>query len=59
MNANAPMSPAGSGVLLDPSVIIDHFRGDLRVHEALANARVLYIPSVALGELYYGAFRSV
>jgi tRNA(fMet)-specific endonuclease VapC len=53
------MSPAGSGVLLDTSVVIDHFRGDPRIGQALESAPALYMPTVVLGELYYGAFRSV
>ena len=52
------MSPAGSGILLDSSVIIDHFRGDPRIGEALEGAAALYLPTIVLGELYYGAFRS-
>lgn len=52
------MSPAGSGVLLDTSVVIDHFRGDARIREGLESAAALYLPAVVLGELYYGAFRS-
>lgn len=51
------MNPAGS-VLLDTSVIIDHFRGDPRITEALESAAAIYVPTIALGELYYGAFRS-
>jgi tRNA(fMet)-specific endonuclease VapC len=52
------MSPAGSSLLLDTSVVIDHFRGDPRIREVLENAVALYLPTVVLGELYYGAFRS-
>ena len=52
------MSPAGSGVLLDASVVIDHFRGDPRIGQALEKAAALYLSTVVLGELYYGAFRS-
>lgn len=51
------MIPAGS-VLLDTSVVINHFRGDPRITEALEGAAAIYLPTVALGELYYGAFRS-
>jgi tRNA(fMet)-specific endonuclease VapC len=52
------MSPAGRGVLLDTSVVIDHFRGDPRIHYELESTAALYIPTIVLGELYYGAFRS-
>ena len=51
------MRLAGSGVLLDTSVVIDHFRGVLRLDQML-NEGALYLPTVVLGELYYGAFRS-
>jgi tRNA(fMet)-specific endonuclease VapC len=52
------MRPAGSGILLDTSIVIDHFRGDSRIHQALESAVALYLPTIVLGELYYGAFRS-
>lgn len=52
------MSPAGNGVLLDTSIVIDHFRGDPRIGQALETAAPLYLPTVVLGELYYGAFCS-
>lgn len=37
------MSPAGNSVLLDTSVVIDHFRGDPRIHQALESAAALYM----------------
>ncbi len=52
------MSPAGNGVLLDTSIVIDHFRGDTAIQRSLESASALYISTVVLGELYYGAFRS-
>jgi tRNA(fMet)-specific endonuclease VapC len=52
------MNPAGNGVVLDTSLIIDHFRGNPRIHQSLESAAALYIPTIVLGELYYGAFRS-
>jgi hypothetical protein len=38
--------------------IVDHFRGDPRINEVLESAAAIYLPAVALGELYYGAFHS-
>src|SRR3954454_17351568 len=51
------MNPAGS-VLLDTSIVIDHFRGDPAVRAAIMSAAALYLPCVAVGELWYGALRS-
>lgn len=51
------MHPAGS-VLLDTSVVIDHFRGNRRITEALETAPLIYLPSIVVGELFYGAFHS-
>jgi predicted nucleic acid-binding protein len=53
------MSPAGRGVLLDTSVVIDHFRGDPRIHYELESTAVLYIPTIVLGELYYGTVNAL
>ena len=43
--------------LLDTNVIIALFSGDKHVSERLAEAEV-FVPSTALGELYYGARKS-
>ena len=51
------MHPAGS-ILLDTSVVIDHFRGNRRITEALETSSLLYLPAIAVGELFYGAFHS-
>lgn len=48
----------GSSVLLDSSVIVRHFRDASALAEKLASFEDLYIPHTALGELYYGAFKS-
>lgn len=50
--------PATGKLLLDTSVIIDLFAGDVAVQRALADADEVFIPGVALGELLYGARRS-
>lgn len=49
---------AGKIYLLDTNVIIDLFAGEKKVAEKLAIADKLYVPSIVLGELYYGAHNS-
>jgi len=44
--------------LLDTSVMIALFASDPTVTGRLRNMREIFIPSIALGELYYGAYRS-
>lgn len=43
-------------VVLDTSVIVAHFRRDSAVSERMRAAGVLYVPVVAVGELYFGAY---
>jgi tRNA(fMet)-specific endonuclease VapC len=45
-------------LLLDTSVIVDLFAGDIAVQRVLAAANEVFVPNVALGELFYGAERS-
>lgn len=45
--------------LLDSSVLVLSLRQDATTLQRLARAKALYVPSVALGELYYGAAHSV
>jgi len=49
--------PAGSS-LLDTNILLAMFAQDQNVLEGLAAAEHVYIPSIALGELYFGAFNS-
>ncbi len=50
---------AGSAIyLLDSSVLILSMRGDQPIRDRLAAASKLYVPSIALGELYDGAYGS-
>lgn len=50
---------AGAGIyLLDSSILIRSLRGDQIVRDRIAAASKLYIPDIALGELYFGAFGS-
>jgi tRNA(fMet)-specific endonuclease VapC len=50
---------SSSGLLLDSSVVIRHFRGGHELLGALGNLEVFYLPYVALAELYAGAYRSL
>jgi tRNA(fMet)-specific endonuclease VapC len=45
-------------VLLDTTVAVAHLRGLAAVSQRLIEARTRYLPTVALGELYYGVCRS-
>ncbi|MCK5387503.1 MAG: type II toxin-antitoxin system VapC family toxin [Gammaproteobacteria bacterium] len=45
-------------LLLDTNIMIAIFAGDAEVKTSLANANEVFVPSVALGELYYGAHKS-
>lgn len=45
-------------MLVDASVIIDFFKNDAKVTAILKQQRKIYLPAVALGELYLGAYRS-
>lgn len=47
-----------NGSILDTNIIIDIFRGKKEVINQLSNLKHIYIPSIVLGELYYGAFQS-
>jgi tRNA(fMet)-specific endonuclease VapC len=44
--------------LLDTNVIIAFFTGDAIVRSGLDEAEEVFLPSVAIGELYYGARKS-
>ena len=46
-------------VLLDTTVAVAHLRGLAAVSERLAQAQTRYLPTVALGELHFGLWRSV
>ena len=48
----------GNSLLLDTSVVVKHFRYPTAVVNKLAEYEELYLPQPALGELYYGAYRS-
>jgi tRNA(fMet)-specific endonuclease VapC len=44
--------------LLDTSILIDLFAQDANILAQLEQAQNIYIPSIALGELHYGARKS-
>ncbi|EFO80763.1 PilT protein domain protein [Oscillochloris trichoides DG-6] len=44
--------------LLDTSVVIAFLGNDQRIIEYFVQAKQLFLPSIVLGELYYGALRS-
>ena len=48
----------GKGVLLDTSVVVQHFRGELSLTEVSGGFEEFLLPQTALAELYTGAFRS-
>ncbi len=52
------MADRAGGILLDTSVVIAHLRGQIDVLSLTAPAEPLFVPLVALGELYKGAEKS-
>ena len=49
---------AGNKLLLDTNVVIDILRGSAKIRSIIEQSSQTAIPSVVLGELYYGAFNS-
>ena len=45
--------------LLDTNIVIAIFARDLDVLNALNNAAEVFVPVIVIGELYYGAYKSV
>lgn len=52
------MTPASGRFLLDTNIVIALLRGDDTVLSHLDRAREVFIPAVALGELFFGAAKS-
>jgi len=48
---------SGKGVVLDTNIVVAHFRSKARHDETFAE-RELYLPHVAIAELFAGAFKS-
>lgn len=45
--------------LLDTNIIISIFAKDPQIHNRLANAEEVFVPCIAIGELYFGAYKSL
>lgn len=45
--------------LLDTNIVIPLFAGESAVLEKIEMAQEIYIPIIVMGELYYGAYKSV
>ena len=52
------MADRAQGILLDTSVVIAHLRGKIDILALTSPAEPLFLPLVALGELYKGAEKS-
>lgn len=48
----------GNRFLLDTNVIIALFGEDSNIHKRIANAAEVFVPSIVIGELYFGAYKS-
>jgi len=46
-------------LLLDTNVIIALFAKDPQIHNRIFNAEELFVPCIAIGELYFGAYKSL
>lgn len=44
--------------LLDSNIVIDIFRGDIKTIDRVKKIKTVYLPVIALGELYFGANKS-
>ena len=44
--------------VLDTNIVIALYADDSSVMEGINNAIEIYLPSIVIGELYYGAFNS-
>ncbi len=51
-------TPIAGRYLFDTNVVIALFDGKTTIEEATAKAREIFLPSIVVGELYYGAFSS-
>jgi len=52
------MPDRAAGILLDTSVVVAHLRGQIDLRVLTAPTEPLFLPLVALGELYKGAEKS-
>jgi predicted nucleic acid-binding protein len=49
------MADRAAGILLDTSVVVAHLRGRIDIRALTVAGEPLFLPLVALGELYKGA----
>ncbi len=47
-----------TNVLIDTNIVSAHFKGDSAVTPKLQQTDTIYLPSIVLGELHFGAHRS-
>ena len=45
--------------LLDTNIIISLFAKDSQIHDRMAKAEEVFVPCIAIGELYFGADKSI
>ncbi len=58
-SSSQPMPPNAAGIyLLDTSVLVLSLRGDQAIKQRMDAASQLYVSSIALGELFFGAYGS-
>ncbi|MBX9741922.1 MAG: PIN domain-containing protein [Chthoniobacterales bacterium] len=56
---NSMEATPGKSALLDSSIVIHHLRVGSNLFHQLSTFTDLYLPNIALAELYFGAYRSV
>jgi tRNA(fMet)-specific endonuclease VapC len=45
--------------LLDTNIIISVFTKDSQIHSRIAKAEEVFVPCISIGELYFGAYKSI
>jgi Predicted nucleic acid-binding protein, contains PIN domain len=45
--------------LLDTNIIIALFAKDPKIHDRMANAEEIFVSCIAIGEMYFGAYKSL
>jgi len=45
--------------LLDTNIIIALFAKDPQIHDRIVNTEEVFVPCIAVGELYFGAYKSI
>jgi tRNA(fMet)-specific endonuclease VapC len=57
--ANKYMKMTGNKFLLDTNIITALLKGEITVANRIDKAKEIYIPTIVIGELYYGAMYSL